>query len=116
MNECAFLPRIQQVFISPDVRQHNELLALPDMLENLLRLLTCAPTKTTVQFGPTSGSLSGSPPTFGPTEELAEEEAWENFLQKLTSLRPRCRFLVNTPFVRNNVQERLNQVVRAVRD
>ena len=114
VHECAFLPRIQQVFISPDVRQHNELLALPDMLDNLLRLLTCAPSQTTVQLEPTSGSLSGSAPTFGPAEDLAEEEAWENFLQKLAALRPRCRFLVNTRSVRNNVQERLEQVVRAV--
>lgn len=114
LNECAFLPRIQQVCINPDVRQHEALLALPGILKDLFRLLTCAPAKTTVQFVLTSGCLSGFAPTLFPTEALIEEEVWEEFLEKISMLKARCRFLVNKPSVRNNVQERANQVVRAV--
>lgn len=116
LKECTFLTRIQQAYIKADTRQHEALLAMPDTLNDLFDRLTCPASKTIVEFGPSSGSLFAYLPIISPAEISAEEQAWERFLKKLPALKERCRFVVNKPSVRNNVRERLDQVVRAVED
>lgn len=116
LKQCAFLPRIQQVEIKSDTRQHEALTAMPDTLNSLFSMLTCPPDNTVVEFGPTGGSLFAYLPVVSPTEIELEEKAWDDFLRRLSGLRGRCRFVVKKPFVRNSVQQRLDQVVRAVED
>lgn len=116
LRECAFLSRIQQVYIKADTRQHDALLAMPDTLNDLFGMLTCPASKITVEFEPTSGSLFAYLPNITPAEVEAEEKAWQEFLRRLSALKGRCSFVVNKPSLRNNVRQRLDQVVQAVED
>ena len=114
LNDCTFLPRVQQAFVDVDARQHDALLAMPTSLGELLNRLTCSPAKISVQFGLTSGSLFDYLPTVTPDEIAAEELRWQAFLERLSTLRGRCQFSVNKSSLRQSVQERFDQVVHAV--
>lgn len=116
LRQCAFLPKIPQVEIRADTRQHEALTAMPDTLNDLFGMLTCPPDKTFVEFGPTGGSLFAYLPVVTPVELLNEEKAWDEFLRRLSALRVRCRFVVKKPIVRLSVRERLDQVIRAVEE
>ena len=113
-----FLTRVKQVFIDPDVRQNTALICLPEILPPLLdKLESCSPEKTNVQISPSNGSFYGRIPVpLSRSSEdpyTSEEQRWREFLGETSLLRKRCKFRVKMPFLRQELSQRLEELIQA---
>lgn len=112
--DCPFLHRIQRVMITPDVRQHAALLALPDALDQVLMQLRCPTSAIQVELTLSSGCLMGFTPWMASAEPSSEDASWTKLLLALSNLKDKCRFVAKTTSFRVNVEQRANQIVSAV--